>query len=305
MKIVITGTSGFIGRSLALHFNKDKNEVICISTADNTLADNCKMIKSHQMRLPSSLISELLAEEKPAVLIHAAGKSSVPQSLINPADDYTSGPPVVFQLLESLRLCSPKTIFLFLSSAAVYGNPTELPIREDQAINPISPYGYHKYQSELIVQEFAAFYGIRAASIRIFSAYGNQLKRQVMWDICQKASKHNEIPLMGSGCEERDFIHVIDICRALELICHESDIHGQAINLCSGIATPIKDIALLLASNFPNQPSINFTGDQLPGAPIRWQGDNSWLRSRGFEYAIPLADGVKGYVEWFQQTSCR
>jgi len=298
MKIAITGAGGFIGSALRAYHQSLGHEVHAISRTPI----NEPGCYSHCINLHSAETYAFLQALQPDILIHAAGRSSVPNSVTDPAADFNSGPPVVFQLLDALRLHSPKTIFLFLSSAAVYGNPAKLPIHESSAISPISPYGCHKYQSELLVREFAEIYGGRSASIRIFSAYGKGLKRQLLWDVCQKAWGNNQISLLGTGNEARDFIHITDICRALEFISGQSDLVGQPINLCSGISSPIQEIAELIASYFRHQPSIIFSGVQQLGAPVRWQGETSWLKSRGFNSSISIADGVKEYVEWFLNT---
>jgi len=295
MRIAITGSNGFIGRSLANYLAETEHHLYCLSRQRRELG----RARSIPITFPSSQTEDVIREIQPDVLIHAAGCSSVPGSVSDPAADFAAGPPVVFQLLNACRLHSPKTKFIFLSSAAVYGNPTHLPINENHPIEPISPYGFHKYQSELIVQEFARLYGLSSASARIFSAYGAGLRRQLLWDVCQKACNHAEIPLLGSGTEARDFIHVKDICRALEYLWNEDDLLGQPINVCSGSMTPIAALASLIASKFDHQPSIIFTGNALPGAPRAWQGDNEWLFNRGFQCSVSLDSGVDEYVRWY------
>ena len=299
MNTVITGANGFIGSALATFLSKRHHKLTCISNHANNISSQKSIQKCYPIALPSDDVISLIKHVKPDLLIHTAGRSSVPISVKDPASDYASGPPVVFQLLDALRSHSPKTIFLFLSSAAVYGNSATLPIHEESAISPISPYGYHKYQSELLVREFAEIYGIRSASVRIFSAYGIGLKRQLLWDVCQKAWASNQISLLGTGNEARDFIHITDVCRALEFISGKPDLLGQPINLCSGISTPIQEVSQLIASLFPHRPSIIFSGVQQLGAPVRWQGEASWLHSHGFNCSISVADGVKEYVSWF------
>lgn len=285
MKIAITGAGGFIGSALRAYHQSLGHEVHAISR---------------------SLITEpgcygFFQALQPDILIHAAGRSSVPDSVNDPAADFKSGPPVVFQLLDTLRQHSPKTTFIFLSSAALYGNPARLPIREDDKISPISPYGFHKYQSELIVEEFAKLYNMSTASARIFSAYGAGIRKQLLWDICCKAASNEEIPLLGTGNEARDFIHVQDICRALQVVWEQqSNLTGQPINVCSGNFTFISEIASMIALCFPHKPKIRFTGSSLPGAPARWQGDCTWLRERGFQSTVSLEDGVSQYVQWFK-----
>jgi UDP-glucose 4-epimerase len=295
MKIAITGARGFIGSELRAYHQSLGHEVHAIS---RTLI-NEPGCYGHCINLHSEETYAFLQALQPDILIHAAGRSSVPNSVTDPAADFNSGPPVVFQLLDALRRHSPKSIFIFLSSAAIYGNPTRLPIGENDKANPISPYGFHKYQSELIVEEFAKLYNMSTASARIFSAYGAGMKKQLLWDICRKAADNEEIPLLGTGNEARDFIHVQDICRALQVVWEQSNLAGQPINICSGHLTSISEIASMIAQNFHHKPRIRFTGSSLPGAPARWQGDCSWLRTRGFQPTISLEAGVSQYVHWF------
>ncbi len=139
------------------------------------------------LSLPDPRLEQLLTSWKPDVCIHAAGRASVPQSMADPASDYSDGPALTLAVLDALRRCVPDCAFVLLSSAAVYGNPPILPVNEEQAPNPISAYGYHKWQSEILCQEFASLFGIRAISVRLFSVYGAGLRRQVMWDLTYKA----------------------------------------------------------------------------------------------------------------------
>ena len=157
MKIAITGAGGFIGSRLRKQFLSMGHEVHAL--ARQSIQDS--HLRCHIINLPSGKIYPLLANIKPDVMIHAAGQSSVPNSVIDPAADFAAGPPVVFELLDALRIHSPETIFIFLSSAAVYGNPSSMPIKESSLAQPISPYGHHKLLSEMIVSEFASTYGFR------------------------------------------------------------------------------------------------------------------------------------------------
>ena len=92
----------------------------------------------------------------------------------------------VFKILEAIKLFNDKCKFVNLSSAAVYGNPDILPIIETSTILPISPYGFHKSISETIVKEYYSVYKIQSISLRVFSVYGEYLKKQLFWDLYNK-----------------------------------------------------------------------------------------------------------------------
>ena len=131
--------------------------------------------------------------------INCSGAASVPLSLEFPLKDFNLNTVNVFKILEAIRTYQPKCKFINLSSAAVYGNPNQLPISENVALQPLSPYGIHKLQAEQIGKEFHDFYGMATCSLRIFSAYGNGLKKQLFWDLYQKILNSDSIELYGTG----------------------------------------------------------------------------------------------------------
>lgn len=303
MSVLITGAGGFIGSYLANHYIRLGREDVYALGAPQEMVpvgsgSAVRMIPL-DTRLPSPVVTELLANVKPRLVIHAAGKGSVPQSLADPAADFLAGPPVVFDLLDAIRASSPHTKLVFLSSAAVYGKPETLPVGEQAPLKPISPYGFHKLQSELLVREFAQIYGIETLSLRIFSSYGAGLKKQFLWDFCRKASNCSDLKLQGTGAETRDFIHISDVVRCVDHLDRHMVFDGSAINVCSGTATPIAALASMMAAHFPHRFTINFSGQLPRGVPDRWQGDDTLLRGMGFRCAMTMEAGVADYVRWY------
>lgn len=300
MSVLITGCNGFLGGLLSSHFAAAGHDCYGIGTVSPGNAPSHALKAYRQCRLPSDTIGAWVAELRPRLLIHAAGRSSVPLSVEDPAADFAAGPPVVFQLLEAIRRHSAETAFVMLSSAAVYGNPAQMPISEGCRPAPISPYGFHKLQAEWIVREFAEVYGLRAASARIFSAYGPGLRRQFLWDFCRKARSSPVVELQGSGGETRDFVYGTDVCEAVSCISDKAPLAGEVVNICSGEQTSIAELAELLASRFADRPEVRFSGSRPDGVPLQWQGDASALQSLGYRARVPLAEGVRRTVEWFQ-----
>ena len=131
-------------------------------------------------------------------------------------------------LLETLRTYLPSCRFVFLSSAAVYGNPQQLPSPRRSPCHPISPYGYHKYICEMLCREYGSIYSIKSSVLRIFSAYGERLRKQVIFDLCRKFSDPalKTVEVYGTGDETRDFIHARDIAQAIDRI-HAGEASGS------------------------------------------------------------------------------
>jgi UDP-glucose 4-epimerase len=290
--------SGFIGRALARHFTKQQYKVYGIDRIPSENAPLADLQHYEQIELPSQHMTKLLANWQPDVLIHCAGRASVPAAMQDPHADYMDGPVLTFELLEALRRNLPECAFILLSSAAVYGNPPHLPIFEDTPIHPVSAYGYHKWQSEMTCAEFASVFGLRTASARVFSAYGPGLRRQVMWDIVQKALTQPEIRLQGTGQESRDFIHVQDIARGLEIILKNALMQGEAYNLASGYETKIVDLADLIMEQLPIKSKPVFSGELPAGTPRNWEADITKISTLGFSPHVSLAEGISGFISW-------
>lgn len=297
-KILVSGVNGFIGRNAARFFNSRGFTVHGFDVGPQEHAPLGDLAAYHQLRLPSEDFGNLLDRVEPDLMIHCAGRASVPLSVTDPRTDFYSGPVLTWEVLDALRTQAPRCKFVFLSSAAVYGSPGRLPITEGDKIQPISPYGSHKHMSELIGQEFASIFGLRVASIRIFSAYGPGLRRQVMWDLCHQALQKGRIEAQGTGNEGRDFIHVRDICEALAIVAAKAPMEGEVYNLGSGQETTIHDLAGLIIRSLGVSCPVGFAGVIPPGTPLNWRADITRLSALGFRPTVDIPQGVASYATW-------
>ncbi len=295
--VLITGVAGFLGRYVARHFVREGCRVIGL---DDVPPENVQLhgVAYHRMQLPSSVLAEVLRAAAPDVCVHCAGRASVGLSMTDPAADFRGNAALTFELLDALRQHAPRCRFLLLSSAAVYGNPATLPVAEDQPVAPLSPYGYHKRQAELLCEEFSRIYALPTASARIFSAYGPGLRRQVVWDVCEKVLTTGRLALHGTGGESRDFIHAADIARGLDVIAEKAPCEGEIYNLASGRAVTIADLAAMLLSALGSKVAPDFNGAATPGDPLHWQADIAKLATLGFAPSIALELGVRGVATW-------
>jgi len=301
-KLLITGAAGFLGRTFSRYFSRKGWQVFGIdkiSEAEAPLAD----LKTYvNLELPHPNFLEILRVWKPDACIHAAGRASVPLSMQDPASDFSEGPALTFYVLDMIRQYCPQCSFVYLSSAAVYGNPLSLPVQENQLLQPISAYGYHKWQSEILCEEFSRLFGVKTASARLFSAYGPWLRRQVLWDICYKAAVEKEVVLQGTGIESRDFIHSLDIALALETIINSAPLQGEAYNVASGQETNIFHLSQMIIRSLGIPIIPKFSGSLPEGTPLNWCADISKISALGFSPEIALEDGIKHYVAWFENT---
>ncbi len=276
MNIIIFGSKGFLGSSFLKMFG----------------VENCVAINSVY------LLSEVSLTHCD-ILINCAGASSVPSSLIDPSNDFERNVTLVKDILDKIRLSGKKNIrFVNLSSAAVYGNPQNLPVKESHLCRPISPYGSHKMMAEELCRYYCNSFGIKTLSLRIFSAYGNGQRKMLFWDLHQKILNSNgEITLFGTGNESRDFIHTEDIYQQLILAIENSRFDGEAVNVANGKEVYIKDIVEIYKSHYPRSFTYQFNGENRLGDPLNWCADISRMNDWGYVNSVGIESGVADYIK--------
>ncbi len=296
--VLLTGAAGFIGRAMARALRSEGKHVIGIDMAPPENAPTASLTRYVQMRLPDRDLEDVLTEHRPQSAIHCAGRASVGLSFDDPSADFHCGTVVTFELLDALRRRAPGCQFIFLSSAAVYGEPNTLPVSELEPTKPISPYGFHKRQCELLCEEFASIYAMPTTALRIFSAYGPGLRRQVIWDLCYRILTEGKLLLKGTGEESRDFIYVKDIVRATRAVLNKAAMAGEVYNVASGVEIAIKDLAAKIVTALGAESEPEFDGVVPTGNPRNWRADISKLENLGFTPETSLENGLAGFATW-------
>jgi UDP-glucose 4-epimerase len=299
--IVILGGGGFLANHIQIHYRRLGWRVVSIGRAAAATRADVR----HVWNLPHSEFASLLAVEQPDLCVNAAGRASVPASMVEPLADFETSTLLNYKVLDDLRRRSASTVYIHLSSAAVYGNPARLPVSEDAETAPISPYGWHKRLSEIVLEEHARIFAMRTASLRIFSAYGAGLRRQVVFDLASRAMAEPSRPLVLQGRSEdsRDFVHGSDVAAAVRVVAERGQLNGEYYNIAAGAETRVYDLAALVLRLLGRTDEIAFDGQARPGTPCRWQADVGKLRALGFAPSIALEDGVAQVINEVKRAS--
>lgn len=256
----------------------------------------CDIIDSGEnnyYRIESSRdLARAVTAEKFDFCLNASGSGSVSFSYNNPAMDKQLNLENVRVIAESLAQANPTCKLVNFSSAAVYGNPEKLPVHEGSSTRPLSPYGRNKLEAEKMLKELA-HQGLSCNSLRVFSAYGPGLHKQIFWDLFLKSRQSEKIELFGTGHESRDFIYICDLLHAIECVLEKAVFEGETINVASGIEVTIKEAAGLFLNCLPGTKNLFFSGQSKAGDPLNWKADITHLRSLGFQPQTPLAQGLK------------
>ena len=296
-KLLIIGSKGFIGGHANNYFSSGhKAECWGADVISDYSAKNYFIIDSS-----NSDFNELFESQAFDVCINCSGAASVPDSLQHPLRDFSLNTYNVIKILEAIKRHAPHCRFINLSSAAVYGNPASLPVKESDECIPVSPYGKHKYFAEELCREYHQYFGIESCSLRIFSAYGPGLKKQILWDLCKKSQASKSITLFGTGNETRDFIYVEDIIAAIDIIISKGNFEASVYNVASGKEVSIKELSSELLDQINYKGGLNFSGSERLGDPINWKADISKLKKLGFEPAFSIQRGINKYIQWLKE----
>jgi UDP-glucose 4-epimerase len=304
MRVLITGARGFVGSSLAENAVRKGYEVLGIGRSAQPPPDWYGNYAWADVALTD--LAPIINGFEPDLVVHCAGSASVMSSLASPLDDLRATVLTLANMLDGIRRSKLRPVLVFPSSAAVYGNPAHLPVREDEPCRPISPYGFHKVAAEMLVHEYRTCYSLPAVICRIFSLLGERQRRLLLWDLYQQfVGPAAEVVIQGTGDESRDFIHIdelgdtlLEFRRQVESLPAENCI----VNVASGVETRIKTVALLVKEILGSNKPLVFSGKERIGDPIRWVADRTKLDGLRTEIRVPeLSISVEKVIRRWQR----
>jgi UDP-glucose 4-epimerase len=296
MRAAVIGAAGFIGSHLCRYLSERGVEVLAIDR--NALPESLPVRGALRAELAEPAVSDAIAQERLDHVFLLAGSSAVGPSIEDPLGDLAANAAGTLAFLEAMRHRRVDSMLVYASSAAVYGNPAQLPVSVSSPTAPISPYGISKLAAEQYVRAYGPLHRLRTVVARPFSVYGPGLRRQVVWDILNKLHGLRPAMLFGNGNETRDFVYISDACSALVRIA-ESGTPGSTYNICSGQETPIALLAAKLSQLTATSP-VEFAGVSRPGDPLRWRGDFAELAALEWRPAVDLDEGLAQTAAWYR-----
>jgi UDP-glucose 4-epimerase len=294
--ILITGASGFIGRHLYNWLVEQGHNVLGIGLSNQVAQPNFNYRQADV--LDERLIDHILRDNNITLVYHLAGQTSVPISWENPEFTMNVNVSGTRNILEACTRYNAGLVFP--SSLAVYGISEKLPIPEDHPSNPQNPYGQSKAEAEKLCHEYLSRGITKVKIVRLSNVYGEAQKARrdgpIIATFANKLYK-KEVPVIyGDGNQLKDFIHVDDALKALELVV-ESDLSEEPTNIGTGRGTSINRLVEILSSLSgeslePDHVDTNFASqDSIP--------DISKLRELGFTPQIDIEEGLRRYWNWF------
>ena len=257
VKILVTGSSGFIGQICSKRLSLD-NEIYNLDLVDSGQGAFQKTDITSFYE-----VEKLFLSIKPDLIVHLAALSNIPESYTNPLLCYATNVDGTRNILECMKAVGTRKI-IFASSAAVYSESNQ-PILESDKLGPISPYAISKVKAESLISAYGLEHNIKYSILRFFNACGADIvnnlgenhepETHVIPNII-KAMKDNK-PFYVNGNDHdtndgtcvRDYVHVLDIVRAIQYsIEYMDENESNVFNVGSGIGVSIKDL-LELSNN--------------------------------------------------------
>lgn len=220
MRILITGGAGFIGSHLVeLLLLEGEHEIVVIDNLDTGRRENVPNgVEFLKMDIRHPDLEKVFKDYNFDAVVHLAAQTMVPFSLEHPDVDADVNISGLINVLECCRKNNVKTV-LFSSSAAVYGNNENVPLREDSVLLPMSFYGISKMVSEHYLRVYHELYAINTIVFRFANVYGerqgNGGEGGVISIFGKMIAEGKQLTLFGDGEQTRDFVYVGDIARAL------------------------------------------------------------------------------------------
>ncbi len=296
MKILVTGGAGFVGSHIVDLLINNEHEVIVVDSLISGKKENInKKAKFYPLDIRTKELEDVFASERPEIVYHLAAQSKVTPSMKDPNYDQSVNIGGTINILELMKKYEVKKI-IYSSSAALYGDPIALPIKEeDHPLNPISPYGMSKWASERYIELYYRMYGIQYTIFRYANIYGPRQQATgeggVIAIFIDRLRLNQSLTINGDGRHTRDYVFVKDVAKANLLAIDKGN--QSIINISSGQAISLLELIKMLETITEKKIEI-IHGKERKGDIIHSTLDPSISQELlAWEATTPLIEGLK------------
>lgn len=295
MNILVTGGSGFLGKNLCRALQNAGHKVL------NLDKKSCDVVET----VVGDIMDQSLVEKHMAgndAVFHLASYIEAGESVEMPRKYIENNVLGTLVVLEAMKKFGVKK-FLFSSSAAIYGEPLRIPIKEDDRTLPINPYGMTKLAMEGLVSSYVYSYSMTGVALRYFNLYGpgedHQPETHAIPRFIAQIVHDEEVTVWGDGSNKRDYIYIDDVVSAHLLALNLSQGYHY-MNLSGKNATEVRQVIALLENIIGKTAKVkNFP--PRSGDPMELFADATKAKEMlGWEPKVEFEEGLRKTVEWMQ-----
>lgn len=308
-KIVVTGFSGFVSSHFMdyMYDNHPDFEIYGVSLGNpifdyKKYADKLNVHFYEMDLMDKKALKDLFEKIKPDYVLHLAAFSSVAYSWEHPEDSFTNNCNIFLNLIDAIRESSPECRILSVGSSEEYGNVSreDLPIRENQALSPLSPYAVARVSQEQLSKVYVDAFNMQIIMTRSFNHIGpRQDERFVIPSFIKRIIEIKRLGLAEGEIETgdltiiRDFVDVRDVVDAYYKLLMKGTV-GEVYNICSGNAICLSDVVKMIADEIglavKTKTNMSFIrpndNREIVGTPYKIETELGWKRKWTFRNTI-------------------
>jgi nucleoside-diphosphate-sugar epimerase len=307
--VLVTGGAGFIGSHLVPQLLKEGHSVTVLDNLSAGKLENLEGVLDHpkfmfqrgdirDKTIPNEVFDGVDS------IIHLAALIDISASVADPIQNHEINVNGTFNILHAAIKHNVKK-FVFASSTAVYGDAKTLPLQENIALHPISPYAASKIAGEAYCSAFASCFGLETIALRFFNIYGlrseNSPYSGVITKFLQRLIKGEVLTIDGDGEQTRDFIHVSDIVKAVILALEQEGLKGEVFNVCTGVPTSINQLAATLKTVTGKSLKVKYGPARLGDIRSNYGNPAKAAENLGFKASVNLTKGLQILFEEFKK----
>ena len=307
MRYFITGGAGFIGSNFVEYLFENVQDLTLVTIFDKfTYAANPKnyekYISEARLKEIKGDICDLSFLEKSMnshdVVIHFAAESHVDRSIDDASAFVQTNVLGTFNVLEASRKTKIKTV-LHVSTDEVYGSLAEGSADETYPVSPNSPYAASKAASDLLARSYFVTHGVDVRITRCCNNYGKyQFPEKAIPVFVRKLISGQTLPIYGDGKNVREWIHVLDHARGLQLVLEKGK-PGEIYNIGTGLHLSNNDLAAEIINIMGLEQNMKSYVTDRKGHDFRYSIDSRKIETLGFERNIDFKNGLRETVNWY------
>jgi len=296
MRVLITGSQGFIGRNLSTYLEERGYEVLKADISGDA-----------EIRVDVSNFDECadkLMNLQFDAVVHLAAIANVPKCLEDLHRCFTVNS---FGTLNMLEIASRKNVerFIYSSSANVYGVPVELPVKETTPLNPRTPYDYSKVASEKLVECYSKVKNLKVVVFRSWKLFGeHDVETTAIPRFIKACLKGEPLTLYNAGKDTTDPTYILNFCHAVDLALKRNEAVGEVFNLGTGNEISIRELAEKIRK-------LTGSDSELRILPPRTEAEKEPMRSYpsvekikrtlGYKPIIGLEEGLRRTIKFYRE----
>jgi UDP-glucuronate 4-epimerase len=312
--ILVTGTAGFIGFSLARQLLKDGHTVIGVDIVNpyypvevkrqrlDILAGFDRFTAIEENLCDLAAMEAAFSEHSPQIVVNLAAQAGVRHSITHPHDYQRSNLEGFLNILECSRHGKVERL-VYASSSSVYGGNTKLPFSiEDPVDKPISLYAATKRANELMAHSYSHLYQVQTVGLRFFTVYGPWGRPDMaMWIFAEKILDGVPIPVFNHGKMKRDFTYIDDIVAGIKGSMFSDGLEQfELFNLGNHRMEVLMEMIHLIEDGIGRKAELNLLPMQPGDVPASFADIDASQAKLNFDPTTTLAEGVAAFCKWYK-----